>query len=401
VFFQFQKSISAQLHNPINQSFHNMNFSKKSIFFAFLILLNTGFVLAQAAQTPIEVADLTLKIGSKDEQTVHYAFAEGDRVYFSFAEADKKSLREISVTEYPDNLKYKSVDTEAAADKQFYVQRKGVYSFTFKNNAFLASRNVKVNIRRVPASATTKNFDTGVQWQTKRDTTFEYGSDWELKEFSRTEKQLVRTDTQIVTLFDKTERLDGKFVYNGKTENNLTFKLPPSKYSPDAKNPYNSTELVSWAYWIGVGTESAKGYNDQNKKLVGVASSAAKLAGPYGAIAGLAIDGVSMLTMSSPLGDNVDYMVHVVDKNKKAVLVDKGNGTTASAKNATHLQGDVVVKLYNDNLREGIDVTVKAVAVIVTKVYEDRTILTNQYVAKNKNAVKKAIVKETQVPLMR
>jgi hypothetical protein len=94
-------------------------------------------------------------------------------------------------------------------------------------------------------------------------------------------------------------------------------------------------------------------------------------------------------------------MVHVVDKNRKAVLVDKGNGTTASAKNATHLQGDVVVKLYNDNLREGIDVTVKAVAVIVTKVYEDRTILTNQYVAKNKNAVKKAVVKETQVPLMR
>jgi hypothetical protein len=378
-----------------------MNFYSEKIIFVFFIVLKSAFAFAQAAQAPIEVADVTLKIGSKDEQSLHYAFAEGDRVYFSFAEADKKNLKEITVTEYPDNLKYKGIDTEGATDKQFYVQRKGIYTFTFKNTAFLASRTVKVLIRRLPAAPATKNFDTGVIWQTKHDTTFEYNSDWELKEFSKTSKIMVRADTQIVTLFDKTERLDGKFVYGGKTENNVLFKLPANKYAPDSKNSYNSTELVSWAYWIGVGTESSKGYSDQNKKLVGVASSAAKLAGPYGVIAGLAIDGVSMFAMSSPLGDNVDYMVHVVDKSKKAILVDKGNGTVASAKNATHLQGDVIIKLYNDNLREGIDVTVKAVAVLVNKTYEDRTTLTNQYVAKNKNAVKKAIVKETQVPVFK
>jgi hypothetical protein len=383
-------------------------FSKQLLLFLYsmknitilLCLLLGAFAQAQtpqtAAQTPIETADITLKIASKGEETLYYAFAEGDRVLFSFSESDKKNLKEVTVSEYPDNLKYKGVDTEGTTDKQFYVPRKGIYSFVFKNSAFLASRTVKVSIRRLPASAATKNFDTGVQWRTLRDTTYEYGSDWELKEFSATERKMVRTDTQIVTLFDKTERLDGKFVYNGKTETTVKFALPSPKNDP--KNGYTTTELASWAYWIGVGVESSKGYNEQNKKLVGVASSAAKMAGPYGAMAGLAIDGISMLTMNSPLSDNVEYAISVAEKGKKAVTLDKGNGTVASAKNNTQLQGEVSVKLYNDNLREGIDVAVKAVAVQVTKTYEDHTTVTNKYVPKNKNATKKAIVVERKVP---
>ena len=103
----------------------------------FLAAFATAQTPQTATQTPIETADITLKIASKSEETLYYAFAEGDRVLFSFSESDKKNLKEVTVSEYPDNLKYKGVDTVGTADKQFYVPRKGIYSFVFKNSAFL------------------------------------------------------------------------------------------------------------------------------------------------------------------------------------------------------------------------------------------------------------------------
>ena len=353
-----------------------------------------------AAQTAaIEVADLTIKIAPNSTETLYYAFAEGDQILFSYAEASEKTLHEVAVSEYPNTLKFKDIDSKQTAQKRLYVAQKSVYVFRFGNNGLLAARTVKVHIQRVAATAATQIFGTAVTWQTRTDTTYEYpSSDWTITDLATTKRTLVRQDTQIVTLFDRTERIDGKYVLGGKNETTIAFVLPQNTYAPDAKNPYQSTELVSWAYWIGVGQESSKGFLEQNKKLVGVVSSAAKLAGPYGILAGLAIDGVSVVTGSSPLGDNVQYTLWNVHKGKKTPL-GGGNGTLASAKNTTVLQGTVSCKLFNDNLRDGIDVCLKAIAVQVRRTYEDRTVLTPQYTPKHKNASKKMTLTARKIPV--
>jgi hypothetical protein len=361
----------------------------------YLAIISNSF----AQTTAVEVADLTLKIAPKSEETLYYAFAEGDQILFSYTETNGKDIREVAVLEYPNTLKFKDIDRAQTAEKRLYVAQKGVYVFAFRNNALLAARTVKVHLQRVPASSTTRQFGTAVQWQTRQDTTFDYpAADWQITDLATTKRTLTKQDTQIMTLFDRTERIDGKYVLNGKNETTISFALPQNTYAPDAKNPYQSTELVSWAYWLGVGQESSKGFIDQNKKLVGVVSSAAKLAGPYGILAGLAIDGVSVVAGSSPLGDNVQYTIWN-DYNRKKTTIDTGNGTLASAKNTTQLQGTISCKLFNDNLREGIDVTLKAIAVQVRRTYEDRTTLTPQYTPKHKNAARRMTLKAVKVPV--
>ncbi len=366
------------------------------------ILLNAVVFWAQTAERRELVTEQTLKIGARDEQILYYAFAEGDQIVLNYAVDDDKTIHEFWVTEYPENLKFKDIDSKKTVNKRFYVVKKGVFAFKLVNNNLLAARTVRFTVERVPANEASRRFDTTVEWKTRQDTTYDYNmADWDVKEIPITKKTLIKQDTQVVNLFDKSARMDGKYVMGGNTQTTVSFTLPKNNYFPDAKNPYKSTETVSWAYWIGVGQESGKAYNDQNKKLGGIVSTAAKMAGPYGVLAGLAIDGISMVAGSSPLGDNVIYTIFVKDLNNKKVKIDAGNGTSASAKNTSNLQGEVSFMLENDNLRDGIDATVRAVAVQVVRVYEDKTTVKNEYVPKNKRAVKKAIIKEIKYPFVK
>ncbi len=374
---------------------------KKSILILFLFL-NIAKLWAQNAEKRELVTEQTLKIGARDEQVLYYAFAEGDQIVLNYSVDDDKTIHEFWVTEYPENLKFKDIDSKKTVNKRFYVVKKGVFCFKLVNNNLLAGRTIRFTVERVPATEATRRFDTTVEWKTRQDTTYDYNmADWDVKEIPITKKTLIKQDTQVVNLFDKSARMDGKYVMGGKTQTTVSFTLPKNSYFPDSKNPYKSTETVSWAYWIGVGQESGKAYNEQNKKLGGIVSTAAKMAGPYGVLAGLAIDGISMVAGSSPLGDNVIYTVFVKDLSNKKVKIDAGNGTAASAKNTSNLQGEVSFMLENDNLRDGIDATVRAVAVQVIRVYEDKTTVKNEYVPKNKRAVKKAIIKEIKYPFVK
>ncbi|MEY4927185.1 MAG: hypothetical protein RI894_1621 [Bacteroidota bacterium] len=374
----------------------------KKIIFTLSLLSIFGICFAQNAEKRELVTEQTLKIGARDEQTLYYAFAEGDQIVLNYTVDDDKTLHEFAVIEYPENLKFKDIDSKKTLNKRFYVVKKGIFSFKLSNNQLLVARTVHFTLERVPATEALRHFDTTVEWKTRQDTSYDYNSaDWDVREVPITKKTLIKQDTQVVNLFDKSERIDGIYVMSSKNETAISFQLPKNSYSPDTKNPYKSTETVSWAYWIGVGQESGKAYNEQNKKMVGVVSSAAKLAGPYGVLAGLAIDGVSMVAGSSPLGDNVVYSVFFKDLTNKKSRIDAGNGVSASAKNTTNLQGEVSMMLLNDNLREGIDVTVRAVAVQVVRQYEDKTVVKNEYIPRNKHAVKKAIIKEVKYPMAR
>ncbi len=131
---------------------------------------------------------------------------------------------------------------------------------------------------------------------------------------------------------------------------------------------------IKWTYWIGVGNESQEAFkNDENE----LAKSASKLIGSISPLAGLA---VGLFTMSRPrIGDNVLYyfLPNIQDVQKfnagqefrqfknGNVITDFGLMNFPSSNNQKYYLG-----LMNDNLKDGIDVNVKILAVVVNNKYE-------------------------------
>ena len=56
-------------------------------------LLVLFFTNLSFAQTPVDVADLTLKVKANSSEEFFYGFAEGDQIVFSFSEVDGKELK--------------------------------------------------------------------------------------------------------------------------------------------------------------------------------------------------------------------------------------------------------------------------------------------------------------------
>ena len=81
----------------------------------------------------------------------------------------------------------------------------------------------------------------------------------------------------------------------------------------------------------------------------------------YGALAQLAVSGI--LLFSNPAaGSNVQYWF-VTSQNGQQYTFDSGNGVAANARNTKLLQRGFTLKLYNDNVWNNINVTVKVIAV--------------------------------------
>ena len=83
---------------------------------------------------PIEVADITLKIGSKEEKELFYGFAAGDKIVFNFRETNDKELKEVEILEYPNNSKFKDYETKEIKDKTIKIIKTGIYKFRFYNS---------------------------------------------------------------------------------------------------------------------------------------------------------------------------------------------------------------------------------------------------------------------------
>ena len=140
--------------------------------FADAILLWLLFYQLSIAQLkPIDVAENTLKIGRFGEETFFYGFAEGDKMIFSFEEANGKELKEIEIIELPSSSKFMDYKTSRIQNKTITINRAGIYKFRFANSA-VAGRVCRFKIQRIPASDVTKNFNTSVSWKTFYDTTY-------------------------------------------------------------------------------------------------------------------------------------------------------------------------------------------------------------------------------------
>lgn len=323
-------------------------------------------------QQPIDVADLTIKIGGMGSEELFYGFAEGDQIIFNFEEVKGKELKEVEIIELPSNSKFMDYKTTKIENKMIVVNQKAVYQFRFKN-ASLAGRICKVRIQRLPLSVELVSFNTNWEWKTLYDTTYvPYNQDslvgYDTLYVNMKKKELFKIDTLVTELFNKTERVHSETAIGKSQYAYLNVNLPTNTYTPNKFNPYQSIEVISWSYWLGVGQKAVEEYEKANSNLSGGISAIGVLTG-YGALASLAISGVSIFATPS-VGDNVQYKFITV-QNGVNITFDFGNGVSAYGRNTNLLQGGFTIQLFNDNFREGIDVTVKLVCVQIRKTWED------------------------------
>src|SRR5688500_19757097 len=84
---------------------------------------------------PIDVAETTLKIARFGEEIFYYGFAEGDKMIFSFEEANGKELKEIEIIELPSSSRFTDYKTSSIKNKTIIINRTGIYKFRFANAA--------------------------------------------------------------------------------------------------------------------------------------------------------------------------------------------------------------------------------------------------------------------------
>ena len=212
-----------------------------------LLLLITGICHAQKGN----VAELQLKINPSAAEELYYAFAAGDKIVFSVEETTGQALGEVSVTEYPETMKYKAHDLKKEKNRQFVVPANAVYKFRFANTD-KEIRQLSVKIQRIPASAATKNFVTSVQWKIMQDTvwnaaTRDVVTGYDTLYTQKTRKVIDFERKYEELVLDKNQRVNAKTTL-GESRTTVAFTLPA-----DVVSRLETKKVIAWAYWVGVG----------------------------------------------------------------------------------------------------------------------------------------------------
>ncbi|MCB0555771.1 MAG: hypothetical protein KDD02_19645 [Phaeodactylibacter sp.] len=346
------------------------------------ILLSSLCCLPAVGQEWITVAELTIEVGPGKEETVYYGFEAGDEMLVNLEMVEGKSLRTFEVEEYPDNSRLLEYDVTGIKDKRLKVYSRGIYRFYLRNTALLKKAVYRLHLQRRPASPSTANFNPAVKWVERVDTTYSVQSETlvegsEVKEVQQRRRVLDKVDTSVVTILEKLERVHSRTNFGSDNVAYVTFELPQNRYEPNKTEPYQVTEVTSWAYWIGTGEAGKQVLDEANVKALakiakGVttgAISAGLVSSGYGALALLAIEGVSTFS-NPPSGENVKYEI-LRDQNGSYELLSKGNSVTGFGRVGHYTQGNFAIKLDNDNYVEGINVNVKVIAVTETRSYRD------------------------------
>jgi hypothetical protein len=388
----------ARLQQNRRKTTEKEKYMRKITLSLFLIFITLNIY----SQELIDVCEKTIKVTALSEEVFYYGFAEGDKIVFSLEEANGKEVKEVEILEYPQSSKFSDFKTKKIDNKQIQVNKKNVYKFRIYNSS-LGGRVCKIKVQRIPSNEKTKNFNTTVNWIEKQETTYNtYTKDvtigYETKYETKVKKELVKVDTLLTQLFDKNLRVHSEMA-SGKTQYTYaTVELPTNSYLPNQLNPYQTTEVVSWSYWLGVGQKSKEDYDNTNKKFASGITTLGSLTG-YGALASLAVTGISMFKNTN-IGDNINYKFYGL-QNGQEIVIDYGNVISASGRNDKITQGAFSVQLFNDNVMDGIDVNLKMVVMQIRKTWQDKQYQEKVEIPKiEKQIIKEPVVTTISVPVM-
>jgi hypothetical protein len=346
-----------------------MFFKSTILFFVFI-----GFTSTRAQQ-PVEVTDQKIKISAKSSEELMFAFAAGDQVVFNFSEINNKDIKELEILEYPDASKFADFKVSKVTGKQLSVIRNTVLVFRFKNSSF-AGRICHINIQRIPASPQTQYFNSTVVWKMRYDTTWhsivkDMLEGYDTVYVQRNKKVILRKDTLEELIIDKIQRVHSLTNDNGN-RTSIGFSLPPN-----IDLPYNKKRVIGWAYWIAVGDEARKVWEQNLRALQKTTMKTAHMfKHPLGAL----ITGVATELIIPKLGEDVYYAI--TDATSKQLFLSgqtfrtygngKGPGGVEKFTHPDLLQGQYFICMSNDNFRQGIDATVKVLALVEHTVFEDK-----------------------------
>jgi hypothetical protein len=369
-------------------------------FFISLII----FTSSSIGQDIIDVTDQTMKIGGLKEEILYFGFTSGDKIIFNFNEIDNKEIKEVEILEYPSNTKFSDFKTYKVENKTITISKEGVFAFRFKNSA-LSGRICKIKIQRIPASEEKRNFNTNISWETIQDTTYHtyskniiVGNDTTY--IQKTKKVLVKTEQKEELLFDKPQRVNSKTNINGN-KTSLFFTLPQNIIAP-----YKTSQVISWAYWIGVGEEANLVWKQNSQIISNIAKGASTyFTSPLGAFA------IGTITdLMIPKSSEIIYYAISDQFNKELFLsgstnnvYDQGKGPGGYKKfsDKRFCQGTYYILLQNENIMLGLDVSVKVIAIVETNYFEDKnyteTKITDRY---EKKIFSDPIIKSRKIPVL-
>ncbi|NMC59837.1 MAG: hypothetical protein GYA51_10720 [Candidatus Methanofastidiosa archaeon] len=321
-------------------------------------VLMVGFLCSfqLCGQTPIDVAENTIKVGGLDEEVFYYGFAEGDQMIFNFKEADGKELKELEIIELPSSSKFMDYKVKKIENKVININRTGIYKFKLSNSA-ITGRVCKIKIQRIPASDATKNFNTSVYWRTIQDTSYT----------PTEEKYLVKSDTSAQSVVDQISKISSQTALNGNPNRTIVdFTLPDG--------------TISWGYYIGVGSEGKEAFDAAKENFLNTAASVASKIPGYGSMAALALYGMNVFNKVQGR-DNVKYWfitdwdnVQLFESGNEFYQYKQGNVVNDASQMKSPLSGKVYIGLLNDNVMEPIEVMVKVTAIVVNQQWATHTI---------------------------
>lgn len=312
---------------------------KKNLLFAVVMTLIT--VIRLNGQTPIDVAENTLKVNPLAEEVFYYGFAEGDQLIFSFQEVNGKELKEIELIELPSSSKFMDYKSKKIENKVIHITKNCIYKFRFANGA-IVGRICKFKIQRIPASEASKNFNTSVYWRTVYDTTYT----------TEQQRYLVKSDTIISNLTDQVAKVHSQTNGNTTTTN---FELP--------KN------TVAWSYYIDVDQAGREAFQQAVTEVAKNAEPFVSKIPGYGPMAVLALGGASYLSKAQG-SESIQYSI--LDSYNR--YIKTGTVVNDFAHMASPLEGQYYFYLVNQNVFKALDVTLKVTAIVVNNDWGTRPI---------------------------
>jgi hypothetical protein len=336
---------------------------------SFLLILTFGLLSAFRlyGQTPVDVVESTLKVSAFGEEVFYYGFAAGDQLVFDFEEVNGKELKELEITELPSSSKFMDYKTKKIENKTISIARTGIYKFRFTNSA-IGVRVCKFKIQRVPANASTQNFNTTVFTRPAFDTTYTMDE----------EEYLSNTDTVFTNFQDRVIKVNG---ISNATGNKAAFNFVL---------PENT---IAWSYYVGVNPEGVQPYDDAVKKLIPASRSILAKFPLYSPMAAMAMGANSYLTKLQS-GEDVSYWI--VDGETNVNLFTSGaqfryikKGKVFNDYSKMELRrGTLYFCFSNDNPVEPVSVTVKISALQVNEMLATRPVKKMHLAPKNEMYLK-------------
>jgi hypothetical protein len=317
-----------------------------------IILLLIFFIKDNSFAQTIDVNESTLKVSALGEEVLYYGFAEGDQMIFNFEEVSGKELKELEIIEMPSSSKFMDYKTKKIENKTININQTAIYKLRFYNSA-LSGRICKFKIQRIPASNTTKNFNTTVYYKKVIDTT----------RYTENERYLVKSDTTISEILNQVAKVHSQTNSSGNvTTTNCV--LPPN--------------TVAWSYYIGVDQVGQQAFQNATESFSKASSLASKIPG-WGLLGAVALNLTPNIARLQA-GEDIDFII--LDNENLSLkyagqryrLYKQGKVINDYGKMLAPLQGNLNFYLSNDNALQGVEVTIKVSAVVVNQKWGTRPI---------------------------